>query len=432
MSKGYVMLDSTWARRLGVRRSGGQYRTGRRQLTERLKLQQAPMDRVLSPLVLQGGRGLTANESPLNDDTVTGERHSHFVEFYDTAAFPIDSIRDFFASGLVTGDAAIVVATDAHRDSFDRALIEAGIDLPETRRCGRLVSLDTSEAFATFMVDGMPDVERFRATMGQRVSRALENAREVRIYDEMAAVLWDQRNVAAAVAVEDLWNDLATRYPFSLFCAHPIHAFDTDAITDKFRNAASCLLERALIRDGYSPVTARAVIPLLRRIAEATGALKDLVVLAAALRKVDPGEAETLLHRAYDQATTDGDYGLASTTGGDLVTLLRDQGRLGEALTLAGQKIEHTRRAGFGFWTQLSDQGRRLQILSLLGHHQQVLNDLPALRAQMAELPDQPAHNDRVNPWNAREGVLRLGRTSAAALQRWNEALNLNDEIART
>jgi MEDS: MEthanogen/methylotroph, DcmR Sensory domain len=431
MAKGYVVLDSTWARRLGVRRSAGQYRIGRRELTERLKLQQAPMERVLSPLALQRGRGLTGNESPL-DDTVTAGHHSHFVEFYETEAFPIDSIRDLFAAGLVTGDAAIVVATNAHRHSFDRALIEAGIDLPETRRCGRFVSLDTSEAFATFMVDGMPDAARFSATMGQLVSRALENAPQVRIYDEMAAVLWDQRNVAAAIALEDLWNDLATRYPFSLFCAHPIHAFDTDAITANFRNAAGCLLERALIRDSYSPATALAVIPLLRRIAEATGALKDLVVLAAALRKVDPGEAETLLHRAYHQATTDGDHGLASTTVGELITLMRDQGRLAEALTLADQKLEHTSRAGFGFWTQLSDQGRRLQILNLLGHHEQVLTDLLTLRAQIAELPDQPAHNDRVNPWNAREGVLDIGRMSAVALQRWNETLNLNDEIVRT
>ncbi|MGH3800691.1 MAG: hypothetical protein ACRDTD_11245 [Pseudonocardiaceae bacterium] len=195
-------------------------------------------------------------------------------------------------------------------------------------------------------------------------------------------------------------------------------------------NAASCLLERALIRDSYSPVTSLAVLPLLRRIAEATGALKDLVVLGAALRKVDPGEAETLLRRAYDQARTDGKYGLASTTAGDLVTLLRDQGRLGEALTLADQKIEHTRHTGFGFWTQLSDQGRRLQILSLLGRHAQVLLDVSALRARMAGLPDQRADNDRVNPWTVREGVLDVGRVSAVALQRWDDALELNNEIA--
>jgi hypothetical protein len=197
-------------------------------------------------------------------------------------------------------------------------------------------------------------------------------------------------------------------------------------------NAASCLLERTLIREGYSPVSSLAVLPLLRRIAEATGALKDLVVLAAAARKVDPGEAETLLRRAGNQARAQGNYQLASTTAGELVTVLRDQGRLPEALTLAAQKIEYSRQAGFGCWTQLSDQGRRLQILSLLGHHEQVLTDVPALRARMADLPDQRADNDRVNPWNVREGVLELGRSSAVALQRWEDALDLNDEITST
>ena len=194
-------------------------------------------------------------------------------------------------------------------------------------------------------------------------------------------------------------------------------------------NAASCLLERALIRDSYSPATSLAVIPLLRRIAKATGTVKDTVVLGAAVRRVDPGEAEILLRHAYQQASSDSEYPLASTTAGELVSLLRDQGRLREALTLARQKIEHTSQAGFGFWTQLSDQGRWLQILHLLDDHEQVLDDLPALCAQMALLPDQRALNDRVNPCNVREGVLDIGRLSAVALQRWDQALELNDEI---
>jgi hypothetical protein len=234
MTKGHVVLDSTWARLLGVRRSGGMYRIGRRELMERLKVQQAPLERVLSPLAVQGGRGLTANETPLGD-TVTVEGHAHFVEFYETEAFLVESVRDFLASGLITGDVAIVVAADAHRDSFNCALMEAGIDVPEARRCGRFVSLDTSEALATFMVDDMPDVARFEATIGQLVSRVVENARHVRIYGEMVAVLWDQGNVAAAIALEDLWNDLATRYPFSLLCAYPMRAFDTYETTENFR-----------------------------------------------------------------------------------------------------------------------------------------------------------------------------------------------------
>lgn len=197
-------------------------------------------------------------------------------------------------------------------------------------------------------------------------------------------------------------------------------------------NAASCLLERTLIRYSYSLTTSLATIPLLRRVAEATNAVKDLLVLGAAIRRVDLGEAETLLSRAYDQAVANSEYPLASTAAGELVALLRDQGRLRDALTMAEDKIAHTRRAGFGYWTQLSDQGRRLQILYLLGHHERVLLEVPALRSLMADLPGQHAHNDRVDPWNVREGVLDIGRLSAVALERWYEALDLNEEIIRT
>ena len=153
-------------------------------------------------------------------------------------------------------------------------------------------------------------------------------------------------------------------------------------------------------------------------------------MLAAALNGVDPGEAETLLRRAYRQATTSRNHHLASSAATNLVALLGNQGRLHDALTLADQKIEHTRQAGLGAWTQLGDHAQRLQILSLLGHHGQVLTDLPGLRARMAELPTtQRAANDVVNPWNVRELILDTGRTSALALRRWQQVLDLTDEI---
>ncbi|MGH3853031.1 MAG: hypothetical protein ACRDR6_05945 [Pseudonocardiaceae bacterium] len=195
-------------------------------------------------------------------------------------------------------------------------------------------------------------------------------------------------------------------------------------------NTASQLLEQARIHDGYSRVTAQAVIPSLRRIAEATGEPEDLGTLGAALRLVDPGEAETLLRRAYDQATTRSDHRLAAYAAVQLFNLLRDQGRLREALTLTDRKIEHTRQATLGSWTQLSDQAQRLQLLSLLGYHKQILTDLPTLLTRMAELPDQPAGNDRVNPWSVREAILNTGHNSALALERWQEALDLNNEVA--
>ncbi len=194
-------------------------------------------------------------------------------------------------------------------------------------------------------------------------------------------------------------------------------------------DTARSLLEEARLRDSYSPVTAQAVIPSLRRIAEATSGPQDLGMLAAALTTVDPGEAETLLRSVYDQATTRSDHSLASAAANDLANLLANQGRSREALTLIDETIEHARQAGLGSWTQLSNQGRQLQLLGLLGRHQQVLTDLPALWNRLAELPDQPAGDDPINPWNIREATLATGFNSTLALGRWRQALDLNNEV---
>ncbi|MGH3902497.1 MAG: hypothetical protein ACRDTA_30420 [Pseudonocardiaceae bacterium] len=183
-------------------------------------------------------------------------------------------------------------------------------------------------------------------------------------------------------------------------------------------DTASDLLDQVRMRGMNFPATVQAVIALLRRIAEATGESKHLGPLAAVLRGTNPGEAETLLRSIYDQATTSGDHHRASVAAGHLITLLSQKGKLPEVLTLAEKKIEHTRQAGLGSWPQLSDQGRWLQILNLLGHHEQVLIELHALRARMADLPDQPADNDTVNPWNVREVILSTGSSSAAQVGR--------------
>ena len=194
-------------------------------------------------------------------------------------------------------------------------------------------------------------------------------------------------------------------------------------------DTAGALLAAARGRDRYSPITAQAVIPPLRRIVESTGHPVHLYTLATALNDVDPAEAEVLLRRVYDQATTGSDHRLASAVASELVTLLCDQGRLREALTLSEQRIAHTRHAGLGSWTQLGDQAQRLYIHCLLGHHEQVLTDLSILRDRMAELPDQPADNDITHTWLVQEWVLEAGRISARALGRWEQALDLTNEI---
>jgi tetratricopeptide (TPR) repeat protein len=194
-------------------------------------------------------------------------------------------------------------------------------------------------------------------------------------------------------------------------------------------DTAVTLLDHAIMRD-RSPGVVAAALPVLRRTAAATGTPWHRSVLARALRYAGRGEAGPLLRDTLAAADAAGDYRLASVIAGDLAYLLRDAGRLGEALAVAGQKAGYSERAGRGPWTQLLNQAQRLQILARMGEHERVLAETGALRDQMGRLPARPGDTDQgTNPWNVRELILDTAHTSAVALDQWQQCLDLNAEI---
>jgi hypothetical protein len=65
----------------------------------------------------------------------------------------------------------------------------------------------------------------------------------VHVFGEMVALLWDFGQVAAAIEVEAMWNELAAQYQFSLLCAYPADSVrggqHQDALTEVCRVHAS-------------------------------------------------------------------------------------------------------------------------------------------------------------------------------------------------
>jgi CHAT domain len=192
------------------------------------------------------------------------------------------------------------------------------------------------------------------------------------------------------------------------------------------------LLDQVLYRDS-SPSTVAWLLPVLRRIAVVTKGTDDEIatgrLLARALLQVRPAEAETQLRGLLATAEARERFDFASVLAGDLLNLLRQAGRLGQALAMAEQMQGYTRRAGLGPWTQLNDEAQRLQILALQGRSQQVLDRVAELRHAMASLPEHSEADERVSPWAVREGILNLGGFAAINLRRWEQALALNAEM---
>jgi tetratricopeptide (TPR) repeat protein len=198
---------------------------------------------------------------------------------------------------------------------------------------------------------------------------------------------------------------------------------------------ASRLLEEAVQRD-RSPATVAALLPLLDQIAQATrGTDQGLAiagVLADVVGSVDPVEGERQLQAVLDAAVAQQRYDQASVTAAELVNLLRETGRLRQALALTDEQEGYTRQAGFGPWTQLAARGQRLQLLFLLGEHEQVLDEVQQLRQELASLPEASDQEERTTVWNVREGIPQIGALAAYELGRWEVALELNGEVTRS
>jgi KaiC/GvpD/RAD55 family RecA-like ATPase len=150
------------------------------------------------------------------------------VQFYGDDDSLFITVARFLGQGSVDGHPAIVIATEPHRTAILNYLRGRLIDVDQAQRVGSLIVLDARTTLDLFMEDGMPDAERFDASVGKLIADVLEGREDrvlIRAYGEMVDVLWKEGNPAAAIRLETLWNRLAQRYGFALLCGYSMDNF---------------------------------------------------------------------------------------------------------------------------------------------------------------------------------------------------------------
>jgi hypothetical protein len=162
---------------------------------------------------------------------------SHDVSFYRSEETLVKSAVDFLAEGIRVGQPIIVIATLAHRHDFAAGLRARGLD-PDLALAGRLaVWLDARQTLNAFMEGAHPNRELFMATVGSVFERLLEKRQYllVRAFGEMVDLLWKDGNAEGAHMLEQLWNELAMKYKYSLLCGYSIDNFLHEAGVAAFR-----------------------------------------------------------------------------------------------------------------------------------------------------------------------------------------------------
>jgi DcmR-like sensory protein len=155
-----------------------------------------------------------------------GVASEHIVQFFDTTESVADTVSTFLSEGYRRGDHLVVVAKRKHWRAIAPLLKERS-GLGATLPTARFTVFEAEAMLASFMRQGLPDSLLFHSTVGDLVRRLTSEHSSVRIYGEMVEVLAAEGNFHAAQRLEELWNELAVRYPFVILCGYSSAHFAT-------------------------------------------------------------------------------------------------------------------------------------------------------------------------------------------------------------
>ena len=153
----------------------------------------------------------------------------HEVGFYSDDRSLLDGFTHLVGAALKNGNAAIMIATKAHREKMLGRLQAYGLDVSAAIEQGRYIALDNSETLSTFMVNNLPDPARFSRVTDDLIAKTVtsvggEHAR-IAACGECAPLLWERGNTEGAVRLERLWDGIARSYGVQVFCGYPLNSF---------------------------------------------------------------------------------------------------------------------------------------------------------------------------------------------------------------
>ena len=154
----------------------------------------------------------------------------HFAQLHKDSQALANSVSIFVTSGLRRGDGVVLVAPASRNNMYLSPL--SSEERQGYLRTGQLALFDSQAMLNRIMLGGMPEWAEFRATVGPVIEKAkLCGGPNTRVYGEMVNDLWRAGNTAAAIQLEEYWNQLARIYKFCLFCGYQMDSLDDRSYT---------------------------------------------------------------------------------------------------------------------------------------------------------------------------------------------------------
>jgi hypothetical protein len=261
--------------------------------------------------------------------------HEHVVQFYENDSFLSECVAAFASGAWQRGDPVLLIATHAHRKTFERAFKARGFDLRSLASSGLLTWHDVRSTLRLIMTDGMPD----ETLVGQHLGALIEagtrdfRARSIHAYSELVDVLWRTGNGAPAIRLEELWNPVIEKYDCSLLCAYDLRhldrASDAAGLVDICRRHSRAVPTESYREDSTPDERQRSVLALqqraralesekrqhkalehwlrrtlaARRTAERARAAAEVLAARAGRQRLAPADQQARAHLSHDLKT---------------------------------------------------------------------------------------------------------------------------------
>jgi PAS domain S-box-containing protein len=207
----------------------------------------------LEAILRSADRSLSSDAAPASDWSEIRE-NEHFVQFYETDDFLVDTVGGFIGAALARNESGVVIATPEHCRGIEQSFRDRGVACDDAIREGRLMMLDAAETLSQLMVNGAPSRRRFQEVIGGLIGGLCEDGRRVYAFGEMVALLWADGKCAAALKLEEFWNELGETHRFALCCGYPLKSFTGPGAT--FDGVCQCHT-RVLPAESYSGLNDR-------------------------------------------------------------------------------------------------------------------------------------------------------------------------------
>jgi len=161
--------------------------------------------------VLRGERFVSRD---LGHGRTEGSHQQHEILVCSEDTILLDGLTRFVADALSGGNAAILQATESHRDSILERLRHEGVDIDAATRRGTYISSDASAPR-----DPASVLAAVRSLKEAAEKAGNKNAR-VALCGERAAYFWARGEIDAAFCLERFFNELTKTYDVDILCVY--------------------------------------------------------------------------------------------------------------------------------------------------------------------------------------------------------------------